>query len=110
MNNDAISRSAVIDRLEIFRTNYTLKAGYRDAMTDAIGEVRVAPALDVAPVVRCKDCKRAIPITNPLIINALEGKAMACSIWRGTLCCGLSVVTPNEYCSDGVRMDGEPDA
>lgn len=55
---DAISRSAVLDRLETLRRNYGLKAGYRDAMTDAIGEVSDAPTIDAVPVVRCKDCKR----------------------------------------------------
>lgn len=55
--DDAISRSAVIDRLEMLRRNYTLKAGYRDAMTDAIGEVLTAPTIDAVPVVRCKDCR-----------------------------------------------------
>lgn len=49
--NDAISRSAVLDRLEMLRRNYTLKAGYRDAMTDAIGEVSNAHTLDAVPVV-----------------------------------------------------------
>ena len=76
-----------------------------------IGEYRVnlsfLPTIDAAPVVRCNDCKHAMPITNPLIVKAIDGKAMACSIWRGTLCCGLSVVTPNEYCSDGAKMDGD---
>lgn len=55
---DAISRRAVLDRLEMLRRNYGLKAGYRDAMTDAIGEVHDAPAIDAVTVVRCKDCRR----------------------------------------------------
>lgn len=57
--DDVISRSFVCGRLEMFRRNYCLKAGYYDAMTDAIGEVRYAPALDVAPVVRCRNCEAA---------------------------------------------------
>lgn len=56
---DAISRRAVLDRLETLRRNYGLKAGYRDAMTDAIGEVHDALTIDAVPVVRCKDCKYA---------------------------------------------------
>lgn len=51
MKTDLISRSAVLDRLEMFRRNYRLKAGYYDAMTDAIGEVRYAPNIDAVPAV-----------------------------------------------------------
>lgn len=51
---DAISRSAVLDRLKMLRRNYTLKAGYRDAMTDAIGEVRDALTIDAVPVVHAR--------------------------------------------------------
>ena len=54
MRTDLISRSAVLDRLEMLRRNYTLKAGYRDAMTDAIGEVRGTPAIDAVPVVHAR--------------------------------------------------------
>ena len=48
---DFISRSELLNRLEMLRWHYTLKSGYREAMTDAIGEVRSAQTLDVAPVV-----------------------------------------------------------
>lgn len=51
---DTISRSAVLKRLEYFRRNYGLKAGYYDAMTDAIGEVGHATALDAALVVHAR--------------------------------------------------------
>ena len=63
---DAISRSAVLDRLEMFRRNYGLKAGYRDAMTDAIGEVSNALTVDAVPVVRCEDCKYRCTIVCPM--------------------------------------------
>lgn len=48
--SNLISKGAVLDRLEMLRRNYTLKAGYRDAMTDAIGEVRDALTIDAEPV------------------------------------------------------------
>ena len=63
---DAISRSAVLDRLEMFRRNYGLKAGYRDAMTDAIGEVSNALTVDAVPVVRCYECKYRCTQTCPM--------------------------------------------
>lgn len=103
---DAISRSAVLDRLEMLRRNYTLKAGYRDAMTDAIGEVRNAPALDVTPVVHAY-----------WIGSEYDGYADGFPVFETWSCsaCG------EEYCSEGdppmynyrpncgARMDGEAD-
>ena len=63
---DAISRSAVLDRLEMFRMNYALQAGDRDAMTDAIGEGRNALTIDAVPVVRCADCKHRCTFVCPM--------------------------------------------
>lgn len=108
MENDAISRSKLITFVK--EKYHDIVAGgypYNIVAWDLVRIIENFPALDVAPVVRCRDCKHAMPITNPLFVKAFNGKAMACSIWRGSLCCGLSVVYPNEYCSDGARMDGE---
>lgn len=52
----------MLDRLEMLRRNYSLKAGYRDAMTDAIGEVSNALTIDAVPVVHYKD-------TNTTVLN-----------------------------------------
>lgn len=93
--NDAISRSAILDRLEMFRRNYRLKAGYYDAMTDALGELRFAPALDVAPVVRCKDCKH----WKPCEVKGFEGHKY-CE-WAGWL------VGENGYCVYGEVKEHE---
>lgn len=67
MEHDLISRSAVLDRLEMLRWNYGLKAGYRDAMTDAIGEVSNALTVD------------AVPVVHEHWIDACRGKACICS-------------------------------
>ena len=88
--DDAISRSAVLDRLEMLRWNYGLKAGYRDAMTDAIGEVSNALTVDAVPVVRCKDCKHWGMLEGPPETESVK-------------CCefGQYMVGANGYCVYG---------
>ena len=95
---DAISRSNLI------KLCHNLVCG-----TVGPNEIARVPGIDAVPVVRCKDCKHAVPITKPLIAKAFKGEAMACNIWRGSLCVGLSVVNLDGYCSDGARRDGEAD-
>ena len=118
MNDDAISRSAEIKmirdcpyRLGVVDYNDAELCAEKLVCLETLAAVRHEldrlPAIDAVPVVRCKDCKYAMPITNPLILKAFGGCVRACSIWRGSLCAGLSIVYLNEYCSDGARMDGE---
>lgn len=70
---------------------------------DMCGEVIDAPAADVAPVVRCKDCKHS---TLPSELTQRYGKP-------GTLTChnmhapsNRRNVGSNDFCSYGARMDG----
>lgn len=51
------------------------------------------PAADVAPVVRCKDCKHFLPPT--------KAEATACSYIGG----GMLAPSPNDFCSYGERRD-----
>ena len=95
--NDAISRRAVVDRLETLRRNYTLKAGYREAMTDAIGEVRSAPALNVAPVVHAK-------WVGGKYYNDVYGYEKTCTACQREYVVGFDYLFC-PYC--GARMDGE---
>ena len=90
-----IDADALLDRLEMLRRNYTLKAGYRDAMTDAIGEVRDALTIDAVPVVRCKDC------------NHCDPENYHCDHYMGTVA-PLSR-KPDDFCSYGERKDDETD-
>ena len=77
----------MLDRLEMLRMNYGLKAGYRDAMTDAIGEVSNALTIDAVQVVRCKDC---IYRDQSMRCIALYYGFNPCDEW---------------FCANGARMD-----
>lgn len=63
-----------------------LDDAYEKGWEDALSNLRNAPAADVEPVVRCKDCDHLF----------------------GTLCavCGLLPRKPDDFCSYGERKDG----
>lgn len=63
---------------------------------DMCGEVIDAPAADVAPVVRCKDCEYSDD----------EISYLCCT--HGV--CADCEVPPNFYCAEGKRKDGDDDA
>lgn len=57
----------------------------KDLVMDAAYEVSKIPAADVAPVVRCKDCKHITPVEGGLPLCTLHNIARAY----------------NDFCSDG---------
>ena len=57
MNNDLISRSALLERLAFKRMGSMQRNTY-PGLESAIAQVKKAPAVDAVAVVRCKDCKR----------------------------------------------------
>jgi hypothetical protein len=63
----------------------------------AFAEIRKIPAADVAPVVRCKDCKYAY-------INSFSAAS-------GVLFCSSSMkaMQQDDFCSYGERKDGDTD-
>ena len=103
MENDAISRSALA---KIVRQSFE-DAGlhYADGQK-FLRWLRKAPALDVAPVVRCKDCKHRRTDRCPMRLSEIAYSD------HGTR--GYSVYTQekdktidNGFCHLGARMDGD---
>ena len=101
--SDLISRRAVLDRLGMLRRDYTLKAGYRDAMTDAIGEVRDALTIDAVPVVHGRWETREYTTEDDWddwgVINHREEVCSECGKWQSER---------SKFCSHcGAMMDGD---
>lgn len=62
-------------------------------------EIRRAPAADVAPVVRCRDCaKHYVVLGRDMCAKNASGS--------GDHLIGLSATLPDAFCSRGVRKDG----
>lgn len=70
-------------------------------LEDVIWEVDAQPAADVAPVVRCKDCKHYRNHPNGLCYLHTEPKENARGHSGNAVC-----VEPEDFCSYGERKDG----
>lgn len=91
---DAISRSALLNTLDelikLAKRHESDDAEY--AMTVAAAYVQDAPALDVAPVVRCEDCEHYD------------------SVFRFCELLNTAPIQPDFFCADGVRDGGDSGA
>lgn len=70
-------------------------------LEDVIWEVDAQPAADVAPVVRCKDCKHYRNYQNGLCYLHTEPKTNARGYSGEAVC-----VEPDDFCSYGERKEG----
>lgn len=102
--DEYIKREAVIDRLK--RNLDACNPGSFSELCyrDAIETVKCFPAADVAPVVRCKDCKHYRNYPNGLCYLHTEPKTNARGYSGEAVC-----VEPDDFCSYGERKD-EADA
>ena len=77
MNNDLISRSALLEIVEPRLTSLRKEYGNYDHYTDGYEEcadlIEAAHAVDAVPVVRCRECKH--------IENSPYGRY--CTVWHG---------------------------
>ena len=95
--DELISREATIKRIhEVYCASCDSYHGIRCRVCgtgDAIDIIGDAPAADVAPVVRCKDCKYLVNAT----VNA-----------NGFLICDISdmEIAPDDFCSYGEPKEG----
>ena len=96
MDKDYVGREEVIKILEHYDLSSGSTLGYHSgAIECAISEIEMLPAADVAPVVRCKDCKWY----SELVCG--EGKLLGSQGW-----CNEVMARPmpsNGFCSFGER-------
>lgn len=98
MASDLISRSALL--AECDRVYVGEPGGARTLIAEA-------QAVDAVEVVRCKDCVHAGAFTNNYAARRFAG-GMNCYLCRGDDSFGManvSLVYPDDYCSDGVRKE-----
>ena len=98
---ECIEREATIKRIkEVYCADCNSYNGVRCRACgtgDAIDMIEDAPAADVAPVVRCKDCKHKGWVQEPC-----HGKSVDyCKVWDCTL-----RNLESTFCSYGERKDG----
>lgn len=105
MNNDLISRSALLKQMKriMFDTPLVYQIDAKSACETIEALVDVAPAVDAVEVVRCKDCKHsAIDNYTKCRMCILNGEVRPNGhIWFGT------VVNDDRFCSYGENMDAE---
>lgn len=105
-NTDAISRSAV---LKIMENDLLLHESEVEIVEEICTRVRELPALDVAPVVRCKDCQYAIPLDGHAF-RRWGNNALNCTECRGDDgfgMAGVSLAYHDGFCDRGVRRGRE---
>lgn len=78
-------------------------SAYRDVY-DTVNRLRLIPAADVAPVVRCKECKHYVPS------EYVNGKKMCVrdadwSVEDGCYYGFTSYPEPDFFCADGAKLD-----
>lgn len=97
MSDKYILRSGAIDAIKRNRgTLYTKEAEFLFRKVCSILEN--APAADVAPVVRCKDCKYS---TLPSELTQRYGKAGTLTCHNKYSPCNRRNVSENDFCSYG---------
>lgn len=107
--SNAISRSAALSMMDEY-IDMAQDDEMHHAMCVVAEGLAELPVLDVAPVVRCKDCIHAVAITNLTIANRCGLEQKNCMRQRGDDgfgFAGVSVVYPDGFCDEGARMDAE---
>lgn len=110
--SDAISRSAVLAMMDKL-----IDFAYRNeddelhhTLVTVCAYIDDVPTLDVAPVVRCKNCRYSEPMPDRGV-SKFGADALNCTQCRGDDgygYAGISMIRPDDFCSDGALKDGEP--
>ena len=95
-----LDRGSLVARMEYYKEHTAEESGEHYAYSVALREIRNAPAADVAPVVRCKDC---------IYTRKLYG-GLVCKY--GT--CSGGFLREDFFCANGTRKEtrknGDSDA
>lgn len=106
MNNDLISRSALLEALEndrmIFKSTITVPEALLAQGKHWRRCLESAPAVDAVEVVRCRECIHNVAnhARDPLDTTDYSGKDIVCAFWLSD---GLE---PDDYCSRGKMKGG----
>lgn len=103
MQTDAISRSAVLAIIN----DRSYDTAYPSEYDELVSEINKLPALDVEPVIRCKDCRYSEPMAL-YGVTKFGSAALNCTQCRGDDgygYAGISAIYPDDYCSDGAPKE-----
>lgn len=98
-----IDKNATVGILEAMSRSTDCEC-IKKRLEKAAKRVSVIPAADVAPVVRCKECKHYRNYPNGLCYLHTEPKTNARGYSGEAVC-----VEPEDFCSYGERKDGDTD-
>ena len=97
MTAEYLDRSSLVARMKYYEEHTTEGSGEHYAYSTALREIRNAPAADVAPVVRCKDCEHARDLGFQF--GSLVHESWFC-IYNGPHTTGA-----NDFCSHGQKRE-----
>ena len=102
MTDEYLDRSSLVTRMKYYEEHTTEGYGEHYAYSTALREIRNAPAADVVPVVRCRDCEYARDLGFKF--GSLVRESWFC-IYNGPHTTGA-----NDFCSHGQKREkGEID-
>lgn len=97
MTAEYLDKSSLVARMKYYEEHTTEGSGEHYAYSAALREIRNAPAADVAPVVRCKDCEHARDLGFQF--GSLAHESWFC-IYNGPHTTGA-----NDFCSHGQKRE-----
>lgn len=95
-----IAREELLAQLRAMES-YNASPMYRRGYDDCVEAILKAPAADVVPVVRCKDCK--------WFVDNNGGEWYGCKMFQVVRITPEDAPKPDDFCSYGERRDGDTD-
>lgn len=92
-----IAREVLLAQLRAMES-YNVSPMYRRGYDDCVEAILKAPAADVVPVVRCKDCK--------WFVDNNGGEWYGCKMFQVVRITPEDAPKPDDFCSYGERKDG----